>query len=98
PALRPRLRLRPRQLFAFAGLALALAFAVLASPAAFAQPPGGAPGGDAKGGPTPAKPDTAAPVITHHQITVNGAALAYTVTTGKLPLKNDQGETEAEIF
>lgn len=46
-----------------------------------------------------AKVDTTdAPVVTRHQITVAGKPLAYTVTTGKLPLKNDQGETEAEIF
>jgi len=46
-----------------------------------------------------AKPDsTEAPVVTHHRITVSGKPLAYTVTTGKLPLKNEQGETEAEIF
>jgi carboxypeptidase C (cathepsin A) len=46
-----------------------------------------------------AKPDsTEAPIVTHHQITVAGKPLAYTVTTGKLPLKNEQGDTEAEIF
>ena len=46
-----------------------------------------------------AKPDsTEAPVVTHHRITVSGKPLAYTVTTGKLPLKNEQGESEAEIF
>ena len=49
--------------------------------------------------PARAKADsTEAPVVTHHQITVSGKPLAYTVTTGKLPLKNEQGETEAEIF
>jgi carboxypeptidase C (cathepsin A) len=52
-------------------------------------------GGAAKEG---AKPDTTAPVVTRHQITVNGRPLAYTVTTGKLPLKSAEGETEAEIF
>src|SRR5690349_20643751 len=41
---------------------------------------------------------TAAPIVTHHQMTVGGKSLKYTVTTGKLPLKNDKGETEAEIF
>jgi carboxypeptidase C (cathepsin A) len=31
-------------------------------------------------------------------LNANGKVLHYTVTTGKLPLKNDAGETEAEIF
>jgi len=51
--------------------------------------------------PVPVKPkadSTAAEVVTHHKITVAGKPLAYTVTTGKLPIKNEQGETEAEIF
>ena len=48
--------------------------------------------------PKPAKPDTTEPVVTHHQITAGGKVLAYTVTTGELPLKNEQGETEAKIF
>jgi len=54
--------------------------------------------------PAPAKPaatkadTTAAESVTHHKITVGGKPLAYTVTTGKLPIKNEQGETEAEIF
>src|SRR5204863_7114137 len=38
------------------------------------------------------------PVTTQHEITIGGKLLRYRVTTGKLPLKNDQGETEAEIF
>ena len=38
------------------------------------------------------------PVITHHQITLNGKTLSYTATTGKLPLKRDDGKTEAEMF
>jgi carboxypeptidase C (cathepsin A) len=38
------------------------------------------------------------PVITHHQITVNGKVLSYTATTGRLPLKREDGKTEAEMF
>ncbi len=38
------------------------------------------------------------PVITHHTITVNGKALAYTATTGRLPLKRADGKIEAEMF
>lgn len=40
----------------------------------------------------------AAPVVTHHQITLNGRALAYTATTGRLPLKRGDGKIEAEMF
>lgn len=38
------------------------------------------------------------PVITRHQITVRGAALKYTVTSGMMPVKNEQGVTEGQIF
>lgn len=46
------------------------------------------------------KKDSAAetPVVTHHTITVKGQKLAYTVTTGKLPIQNDAGDAEAQIF
>ena len=72
-------------------LLLLLALALGAGPALAADKPEAAKG--------PAKKDsTEAPVETHHQIAVGGKALRYTVTTGKLPLKNESGETEAEIF
>jgi carboxypeptidase C (cathepsin A) len=38
------------------------------------------------------------PVVTHHQIAVNGKALGYTATTGRLPIKRDDGKIEAEMF
>ena len=38
------------------------------------------------------------PVVTQHDITVGGKKLAYTVTAGKLPVQNDAGETEAQMF
>lgn len=38
------------------------------------------------------------PVITHHQITVNGKALKYTATAGRLPIKRSDGKIEAEMF
>jgi carboxypeptidase C (cathepsin A) len=38
------------------------------------------------------------PVITHHQITVDGKALRYTATTGFLPIKRGDGKIEAEMF
>src|SRR5262245_14317407 len=50
--------------------------------------------------PTPpaAKPADEPPIVTHHQITIAGKPLAYTVTTGLMPLKADTGEKEADIF
>src|SRR5438105_91618 len=38
------------------------------------------------------------PVVTHHQITVDGKALRYTATAGRLPVKRDDGKIEAEMF
>jgi carboxypeptidase C (cathepsin A) len=38
------------------------------------------------------------PVITHHQVKVNGKTIRYTVTTGMMPLRNDIGEIEANLF
>jgi carboxypeptidase C (cathepsin A) len=38
------------------------------------------------------------PVVTHHQVTLNGKTLSYTATTGRLPLKREDGKTEAEMF
>ncbi|MGA2855337.1 MAG: peptidase S10 [Candidatus Sulfotelmatobacter sp.] len=40
----------------------------------------------------------AAPVVTHHQITVDGKPLKYTATAGRLPIKRGDGKTEAEMF
>ncbi len=39
-----------------------------------------------------------APVVTHHQMQVNGRALRYTATAGRLPIKNASGKTEALMF
>jgi carboxypeptidase C (cathepsin A) len=38
------------------------------------------------------------PVVTHHQIALNGKTLNYTATAGRLPLKRDDGKIEAEMF
>src|SRR5208337_1763426 len=38
------------------------------------------------------------PVMTHHQITLNGKTLSYTATAGRLPIKRGDGKTEAEMF
>ena len=40
----------------------------------------------------------AAPVETHHQITMEGKLLKYTASTGRLPIKRDDGKIEAESF
>ena len=40
----------------------------------------------------------APPVQTHHTLHVGGQTLNYTATAGMMPLKNDKGETEANIF
>ena len=39
-----------------------------------------------------------APVVTHHQITVDGKLLKYTATPGRLPIKRGDGKIEAEMF
>ena len=39
-----------------------------------------------------------APVMTHHQVTVNGKALKYTATPGRLPIKRSDGKIEAQMF
>src|SRR5581483_6535164 len=38
------------------------------------------------------------PVVTHHQITIDGRLLKYTTTTGRLPIKRGDGKIEAEMF
>ena len=39
-----------------------------------------------------------APVVTHHQVSLNGKTLKYTATAGRLPIKRDDGKIEAEMF
>ena len=38
------------------------------------------------------------PVVTHHQIKLDGKLLKYTATTGRLPIKRGDGRIEAEMF
>ena len=47
-----------------------------------------------------AKTDAAeeAPVVTQHELRLDGKLLKYTVTTGLMPLKNEEGDVEARIF
>jgi len=38
------------------------------------------------------------PVVTHHQITIGSRVVKYTVTAGLMPLRNDAGVIEAQVF
>jgi carboxypeptidase C (cathepsin A) len=38
------------------------------------------------------------PVVTHHQITLDGKVLHYTATAGRLPIKRGDGKIQAEMF
>lgn len=38
------------------------------------------------------------PIVTHHQITVDGKLLRYTATAGRLPIKRGDGRIEAQMF
>ena len=44
------------------------------------------------------EPPEEKPSITHHRITVGGRTLAYTATAARMPIKNEAGRTEAEMF
>ncbi len=49
--------------------------------------------------PKPApQPVNETPVVRQHQMTVNGKPLRYTTTTGMMPIRAANGETEAHIF
>jgi carboxypeptidase C (cathepsin A) len=50
---------------------------------------------------TAKRPEAAAedkPIVTHHKITVRGKTLSYTANTGFLPIKDEQGHVEAQMF
>src|ERR1039458_1387088 len=38
------------------------------------------------------------PVSSRHSATIGGREISYTATAGQLPIMNDSGETEANIF
>jgi carboxypeptidase C (cathepsin A) len=40
----------------------------------------------------------AKPVVTKHRVIVEGKEISYTATAGQLPIINDAGETEAQVF
>ncbi|HEV8590229.1 MAG TPA: hypothetical protein VGQ72_15280 [Pyrinomonadaceae bacterium] len=62
-----------------------------ASPAAQSSPQRGP---QERPSPSPEEP----PVVTKHEIRAGGRVLRYTATTGMLPIKNRDGETEARMF
>lgn len=59
--------------------------------------PAAAPAASAQKSPEPPKPEET-PVVTKHEIRVNGKVLRYTATVGMMPIKNREGDTEARIF
>jgi carboxypeptidase C (cathepsin A) len=76
-------------------LAVGLAAQAPAPPASAPQPPVSPVA--AKPGPSPIDgPET--PVVTRHELRAGGKTLKYTATTGYLPIRNAQGEVEAQIF
>src|ERR1051326_8625670 len=38
------------------------------------------------------------PIVTHHTTTIGGRSISYTATTGRLPIRDAEGKTEAEMF
>ncbi len=44
------------------------------------------------------EPPEEKPLVTHHRISLRGKALEYTATAARMPIKNEQGHTEAEMF
>ena len=54
--------------------------------------------------PAPTEAQTSAPApeekvsATHHSVTLRGKSLSYTATASRLPVKNDTGQTEAQMF
>ena len=72
-----------------------------ATPSAAASPsasPGGA-AGPQRGAPErPSPSPEEPPIVTKHEIRIGGRTLRYTATTGMMPIKNRDGETEARLF
>ena len=67
------------------------------SPSPAIAPTGqGGPGGRAQAQPSPSPEET--PVVTKHEIRAGSRILRYTATTGMMPIKNREGETEARMF
>ena len=68
-----------------------------APPAQPEAPQAGGPGGE---GARPFHFDMteAAPIVTHHEIHLDGKLLRYTATAGRLPIRDVEGKIESEMF
>jgi carboxypeptidase C (cathepsin A) len=54
---------------------------------------------ESEGAAPQAPEDEEAPIVTRHELRLGGErVLRYSVTTGRLPLRNEKGEVEAKIF
>ena len=63
-----------------------------------AQTPAIAPTQGSKPAASETKKEPEPPVVTHHEIHVGGKTLRYTATTGMMPIRNNEGEIEANMF
>jgi carboxypeptidase C (cathepsin A) len=84
---------------------IALVILAIFTSLVFAQPPGGGRGAPQTTPPAAATPPVAdkplveeAPIVTKHEIHANGKTLSYTATAGMMPIKNAQGDIEANLF
>ncbi|MBA2776365.1 MAG: peptidase S10 [Chloroflexia bacterium] len=53
---------------------------------------------DAADKPKPVDTPLPEPVVRQHKVKLGGKTVAYTTTAGQLPIKNDKGETEANLY
>ncbi len=76
---------------------LCLTFSTLAQQPTPGASPAASPGGPPAKALDPKMDE--APVVQHHSVTVRGRTIAYTTTTGFMPIRNGaSGETEARLF
>ncbi len=53
---------------------------------------------DAAAKPAPTETPLPDPIVRQHSVKVGGKTYAYTTTAGHLPIRNDKGETEANLY
>lgn len=68
------------------------------APAGSQPKPPETPGEQSQAPPKPPEVEEKPPVVTEHEIKIRGKSLKYFVTTGMMPIKNEKGETEANLF